>query len=134
MKQLLVKFKKAIFILLLRRIRRKNFYIISQNCTGSLFYKLINKEYLTPTVDLFFYAPCFVKIASNIQYYINLELKEVKQSKYVEGNLNLVKNGFYPIGVLDDVEIHFLHYNNWDEVIEKWTRRKNRINLDKVFL
>lgn len=40
----------------------------------------------------------------------------------------------YPIGVLDDVEIQFLHYKTEQEATEKWSRRKQRINLNNLFI
>ena len=43
----------------------------------------------------------------------------------------------YPLGVLDDIEIHFLHYRDNEEVLTKWKRRLNRMNkitdMDKYF-
>lgn len=39
----------------------------------------------------------------------------------------------YPLGKLGDIEIHFMHYSNWDEVIDTWNRRVERINFDKLF-
>jgi uncharacterized protein (DUF1919 family) len=40
----------------------------------------------------------------------------------------------YPIGVLDDIEIHFLHYKNEEEAFEKWNRRARRLNFDNLFV
>ena len=33
----------------------------------------------------------------------------------------------YPVGKLDDVEIHFLHYKDEEEAVSKWERRKKRM-------
>ena len=44
-------------------------------------------------------------------------------------------NPSYPIGVLgDDIEIHFLHYHSEQEAREKWERRVERINWDRLFI
>jgi uncharacterized protein (DUF1919 family) len=40
----------------------------------------------------------------------------------------------YPIGTLDDVEIHFMHYYTCREAEEAWNKRKARINWDKIFV
>lgn len=34
------------------------------------------------------------------------------------------KKHWYPIGKLDDIEVHFSHYDSQEEAMEKWTRRK----------
>lgn len=41
---------------------------------------------------------------------------------------------YYPLALLGDIEIHFLHYKNEFEVKEKWSRRILRINWDNLFL
>lgn len=38
-----------------------------------------------------------------------------------------------PIGLIDDVEVVFLHYKTFDEAVEKWNRRKSRINWDNLY-
>ncbi|OQC55960.1 MAG: hypothetical protein BWX54_01628 [Verrucomicrobia bacterium ADurb.Bin018] len=41
----------------------------------------------------------------------------------------------YPLGILDDnIEIHFLHYAAWEEALDKWQRRTERINWDRLFI
>lgn len=37
-----------------------------------------------------------------------------------------------PIGLLDDIEIIFMHYKSEDEAREKWMRRKLRMNWDNL--
>ena len=39
-----------------------------------------------------------------------------------------------PIGVLDDVEIVFLHYKTENEAKQKWERRCKRINWDHILV
>lgn len=82
---------------------------------------------MSPTVGLFFYAPCYIKFVSNLKYYLNKELYFTKDSKY-----NVVCD--YPIGIIDDIEIHFLHYKSEQEAYEKWNRRKLRVDYDNLFI
>ena len=42
--------------------------------------------------------------------------------------------GEYPIGVLDDIEICFMHYKTEKEALEKWTRRCSRITWDNLII
>lgn len=55
-----------------------------------------------------------------------MELTFIKESKYAS-------NIEYPIGLLGDIEIHFLHYSSQEEAKAKWNRRKERMNLENVF-
>jgi len=124
--------KRFIFkILSKRRLKQKEFTIISNNCWGHEVYNFFDLKYLTPFVGLYLYAPCYIKLLENFNYYMNLELSFTKSSKYELKN----NETLHPIGILDDIEIHFLHYENEIIAKEKWERRKKRIinNVDQLF-
>lgn len=108
------------------RLVNKDFTIISDNCWGGQIYQELNIPYNTPFVGLFIFSPDYIKLLENLEYYLNLELRFVKNSKY--GNFK------YPIGILDDVEIHFLHYFSEEEAKEKWERRAKRINWSNILV
>lgn len=40
----------------------------------------------------------------------------------------------YPVGKLDDLTIHFMHYHSEQEAANKWVERTKRINLDNLFV
>lgn len=57
------------------------------------------------------------------------------ESKHFEsllrkGGVNLT----CPIGVIDDVEIIFLHYKDKKEALSKWERRKKRLKRDNLYI
>ena len=56
-----------------------------------------------------------------------------KNSKHYE-DLKRKGQADIPVGVLDDVEIIFLHYKTPEEAKEKWTRRCKRVNFDNIVL
>ncbi|MET6990160.1 DUF1919 domain-containing protein [Sediminicola arcticus] len=107
------------------RLKKKDFVIISRNCWGGQIYQWLKLPYNTPFVGLFIYTPCYIKILKNFDYYMNIELKFIEESRYSKYPTN------YPIGVLDDVEIHFKHYADKDEAWDKWSRRKERMFENK---
>jgi len=120
-------------------IRKKNynksFTIISNNCWGGSVYEDLDLAYTTPTVGLFFYGPCYIKFLSNLKYYLSQDIVFVDKSSYQIANEDRSNSGlFYPIGKLDDIEIHFLHYHSELDASEKWNRRKDRINFDNLFV
>ena len=115
-----------------RKLSNKNVTIISNNCWGGHVYRYLGIEYLSPTIGLYFFADDYVKFCKNLKYYIDQELQfiSVDESKHKD---NLVeRNTICPIGVLDDVEIVFLHYKSQQEVLEKWKRRSKRINWNNI--
>ena len=75
----------------------------------------------TPTVNLYFPAADFIKFAKELERYLRADLK----LKWGEE---------YPIGMLEDIQIHFVHYETCQQVREAWERRKLRVDLNKVFV
>lgn len=117
-----------------QKIKTKNFTIISNNCWGGLIYQSYGLKYNTPTIGLFFMAEDYLKFVKDIKRYLNMDMLEVnpKDSHSYDIIKNKTNFGTYPIGKLDDVEIHFLHYKSFEEAKEKWIRRAKRINYDKI--
>ena len=109
------------------RISDRDFSIISSNCVGGRIYETLGLHYLSPTVGLYFYPACFVKFAMNLKYYLTIKPKLILNSRYRQ-------NATYPIAELDDLEIHFLHYHNGKEAINKWLRKSDRVNLNNIFV
>lgn len=131
-KKLLKVYKKTIGVINNKKIKNKDITIISNNCWGGIFYRNNNLEYLSPTLGLFFMAEEYIKFIYNIRYYIEQDITfiNIEQSKYKDYLKKLNYNS--PIGKIDDLEIMFLHYKNEDEAKEKWNRRKERINWNKI--
>lgn len=75
-------------------------------------------------------AADYLKLIANLDYYLKQELHfmNIEESKHyaVWSKDPGMKN--VSIGVLDDVEIAFLHYKNPVVALEKWNRCVERIN------
>ena len=106
----------------LKQFGEKEFVIISNNCWGAEIYKRLNREYNTPFVGLFIVGPDYIRLLENFDHYMSLPLQFTKGSVWFDPPIK------YPIGKLDDIEIHFVHYKSNEEVIDKWTRRLSRMN------
>ncbi|WP_051554820.1 DUF1919 domain-containing protein [Maribacter antarcticus] len=111
----------------IKRLTNTDFVIVSRNCWGGQVYQHLQQPYNTPFVGLFLFGPCYMKLLANFDDYMKLDLDFIMVSKYPESKNN------YPIGLLNDVEIHFQHYETEVEAREKWNRRKARMleNTDK---
>lgn len=127
------RIKTVLFEKELKSCKNDKFCIISNNCLGALPYQLLKLKYNTPTVGLFFYPSCFIKFISNLDHYLGRTLHFKQESFYQEGNRNRLINNSYPLGKLDDIEIHFLHYKNEDDAMSKWQRRVARVDMDNLF-
>lgn len=104
------------------RLRSRDFVIISNNCWGFECYKTLNREYNTPFVGLFVYPADYLKLVTKIELVSTVPLHFLSSSKHNKNKLD------YPVGVIfEDIEIHFLHFNDEDEARKKWTRRLDRM-------
>lgn len=84
----------------------------------------------------FFMSDDYIKFVSNLKHYIECDLKfvELENSRHydeLKKDKNLIR---FPIGLLDDIEIMFLHYSSEEEAYRKWTRRVKRINWDNMII
>lgn len=139
-KDILKKVKKVTYDKSLQWFRRrfilknKSFTIISNNCWGGRVYQRYGLPYTSPTVGLMFFADEYLKFVYNLEYYLSQDLKFIpkQESKYYD--FYTEKDRYYPIGLLDDIEIVFLHYHSEKEAYEKWNRRKARINWDNLIV
>ena len=109
------------------RLKNKNFSIISDDCWGGRVYTDVGVSYTSPTVNLFFYSSCFLKLVQDLKNYIDKDLEFVTVSKYEIANQSRMNSGKnYPIGTLGDIEVHFLHSKDNKDALTKWNYRKTR--------
>ncbi len=118
-----------------RSVKNKNFSVISNNCWAGRLYQYLDMPYLSPTAGLYFFAPDYIKFVSDLRKYLDIPLRFInpEESKYYE-EIKKRNQTDKPIGILDDVEIVFLHYKTQEEAEEKWNRRKERVNFDNIIL
>lgn len=120
------------------KLNNINFSIVSNNCYAGWVYRYFNLPYKTPTVGLFIMPDDYIKLIYNLNYYFKeCELKFImpKDSKYKEEiSKKDSRFGRYPIGLLDDIEIHFLHYKTEGEAKLKWNRRLKRFNWSNIIV
>ena len=95
--------------------------LISMNCIAGMYYHDVNNIFLTPTINLFFSADDFIKFVNDLEHYLSITPEVTMGEKY-------------PIGILDDIKIYFMHFSSVELALEKWEERKKRVNLDRVFV
>lgn len=126
-------FRKA-FILprMRRRLKNKNFSLLTNNCTGGFIYHDLGLRFNSPTINLFFYKDHFFTFLEHLEEYLASELQICR-------NPHSTSEIGYPIFNLGDgkklplIEIHFLHYHDVAEAKAIWEKRNARINLNNLF-
>lgn len=108
------------------KLQVKDFTVVSNNCWGGILYQDLGLPYQTPFVNMFMFADCYLKLVKNFNTYMRIEMVVSNASRYFETPTT------YPVGHLNDVEIHFIHYSFSDPVLEMWQRRCERINYEKL--
>jgi uncharacterized protein (DUF1919 family) len=105
-----------------------DFCIIANNCWGAEIYKRYNLPFNTPIIGLYFYPEDYLNFISNLEENLTTEITFIKESKNI-------KDQVHPIGIINDIEVHFLHYDSEQEAYEKWTKRCKRVpkNPSKLF-
>lgn len=106
------------------RIRLKNheFTILCSNCIGGVISNRLGLQFNSPTVNLFIRQYDFIKFALAPHYYLEQEL------------VFIPVDCPYPVGQLDDIQIHFNHSKNIADACCDWNRRKQRIIWDNLFV
>ena len=106
-----------------KRLKNKDFSILSSNCSGTFIYYDLDLPYLSPTINMSIEMNDFVRLIENLEWYMGQKLIRIEEEAEE-----------YPVGTLGDVKIHFIHYRTFEEAAWKWEERKKRINRDNLFI
>ncbi len=113
-----------------RRIKNDEFTILCSNCIGGTIYHRLGKQFLSPTIDLFFTQPDFVSFCVNLDYYLGKELVFIdNQEGFPLAHLEGSESDDIPT-----ITIGFLHEKDESNAQIKWERRKQRIKYDNLFI
>lgn len=108
---------------------------ITNNCGCLSFFFEEQKAYDHPFIGCLFMNDLeYVKLSNNLEYYLSLiprfsepnpKSKWAEQTGspwYIHKEISIP----YPVMYLDDIEIHWIHESNSEELLEKYTRRVQR--------
>lgn len=113
-------------------LKNKDVTILSNFCAAGAIYNDLGLKFLSPTINLFFGHHSFIDFVNHLEEYKTAELIDTNE-------FDFYNNKKTPIGILrksglPDVELHFLHYNSFEEAKEKWLNRYERIVKNKIYL
>ncbi len=112
-----------------RRLKNKDFTIVSNNCIGGVIYHNLGQQFLSPTINLFVSSGDYVDFVKNFKYYSECDIQECVEEKRD-----------YPVGIIvpkDEehkaIKVFFQHYKTFEEAKRKWIERYSRVNYDNIF-
>ena len=109
--------------------------IISNNCMGGVICHRHNIKMNSPTVKLQVMPEDYAKFCANIHHYMEVDVKEyIELSDKDKAKLVRMYDEIpdCPYGILDDIMLVFLHYDNFEYAQRMWYRRRERIDWDHL--
>lgn len=109
-----------------KRLRNHDFSIISSNCVGGVISHELGEKFNSPTVNLYILPEDYIKFLKNLKFYIN-------QANLIEDFIQSKEKG-YPVGMLADIRLYFVHYLTFYQAEQKWYERCKRINWSNLYI
>lgn len=106
-----------------KRLKTDKVSLIASNCNGAMILHDLGIKFQSPFVNLWMKPDDFIKMLKRLKYYMDCDLKFVMESGID-----------YPIGMLDDVKLYFMHYDTEDEAQRKFNERRSRIDYNRIFV
>lgn len=107
----------------IKKLKNKDFSLISSNCTGAFILHDLGLKFNSPFVNLWMSPDDFIKFLKNPQYYLSCDM--------VFDEMDDIS---YPVGIIDDIQIYFQHFSTPEQAKSKWIERSKRINFDNLFI
>lgn len=100
--------------------------ILCCDCVAGVMYHDLALPFRSPTINLYMQAEDFLRFVQQLPQYKNADIIKKTDSDKP-----------FPVGVLrygdlEDIELFFMHYTTFEEAVEKWKTRCNRIDFDEV--
>lgn len=105
-----------------QRLRNRDMSVLSANCNGAFILHDLGLKFNSPFVNLYLEPADFIRYLSDIEHYTQAKLIFEKT------------DNAYPVGKLEDITIHFMHYRSEQEAEKKWLERSARLNVDNLFV
>lgn len=111
-----------------RRLKNDNFTILSSNCIGGIIYHRLGKQFLSPTINMWFKQPEFASFCLHLDYYLKQELR------FYKSDLSYPTAELRGEGDIPTIHLYFNHAKTEDEARGDWEKRKTRINHQNLFI
>lgn len=106
-----------------KRLEADPICLICCNCIGGSILHDLNRPFLSPFVNLMIQPKDFLKMLKSLPEYMASELVFIEQDKYD-----------YPLAMLKDIMIYFVHYESETQAREKWIERTKRMDYNHLYI
>lgn len=110
------------------RLRTSRVSIVADTCWGGFAYNTLQMECLSPFKNMFVKEADYLRLLGDLRGYV-----EGCEPEYLRMQTDLA-GSYYPVFMLGDVPLHFNHDATPESAMEKWHRRRVKINWDNVFV
>ena len=105
-----------------KKLKNKTPSVLSSNCNGAIMLHDLGCRFNSPTVNLYFESADFLRFLTEPKRYLNAVPAETA-SEFP-----------FPVGMLEDLPVRFMHYATFEEAKQKWIERAARVDFDNLFL
>lgn len=127
MKKMLCYIRRLLRYFYRKRLKNRDFSLITNNCICGIIYHDMHIRFLSPTINLYIDNEEFIRFCTYLDEYLSIAVEECSS----------IQESF-PVGVLHgshgDVHIYFMHYDSFEQAVAKWNERKERINFDNLYI
>lgn len=95
--------------------------VFASNCNGGVMLHDLGLQFRSPTVNLYIRPKDYIRFLQNLDHYLY-------RAYFVAGG-----GADYPVGILDNIRIDFVHYESLAEAVGKWNTRLERIDMKNAF-
>ena len=110
-----------------RRMRvnsTKSRSILCNNCLGGVVAHDFGLRFCSPFVNLWIPTNHYIEILENIAFLDQYTFRDITPD-----------SSTYPIGLLNDKwEVHFMHYQSYEEAVWKWNERVLRMDVNNAYV
>ncbi|MCQ2237092.1 MAG: DUF1919 domain-containing protein, partial [Bacteroidales bacterium] len=94
--------------------------VICNDCTGGMILHDLHMPFNSPFINACMSDEDYLKLLGNLREYMSIDLTDD------------TKGNRYPIGLLGDIRIHFMHNDTFEQAKKNWQRRLKRVNYEKI--
>ena len=103
-------------------LTRRNITIVSDDCWGAEFYRLLRIPYPTPCVGL------YVESSEYLDFIANIRAPDAFELQFIAAKQS------YPVAMTPYATLHCMHYSSENEARDKILRRASRMNWEHLFV
>lgn len=116
------------------KLENKDFSIISNNCCGSLIYKLLGMRFTSPTIGIIIDKKEFFEFCYHLCEYCAIDMEDLNDDENDNKKYDSIAGILRGKNGLRDIIAYFPHETDSKQAINNWNKRRLRINYENIFI